>query len=125
MKTYLSQTRQQAELNFSEALEKTLLAYFPSSAMALIRQAIIEDAKKNLRTYNVELVATDGSVYRHNKRSTVYTKLQVVHVQCDKPITDNEVLTLYRSIEHGNLYVRPPKEFNDVSRFAKLSKGET
>ncbi len=57
--------------------------------------------------------------YRHKKRGTTYTVVGMAEVQADEPLTDYEVVTVYRCIKTGRLWVRRKAEFED-GRFERL-----
>ena len=56
-------------------------------------------------------------IWRHNKRRTHYVVIGSAQVQATEPLTDYEVVTVYRGIEDGELWVRRISEFRE--RFTK------
>lgn len=57
--------------------------------------------------------AVDGTKWRHKKRGTTYTAVGTAEVQADEPLTDYEVVIVYRSTTDGRLWVRRQSEFHD------------
>ena len=51
--------------------------------------------------------------WRHKKRGTTYTVIGNGEVQADEPLTDYEVVTIYRCEQTGDLWVRRISEFMD------------
>lgn len=57
--------------------------------------------------------------YRHNKRGTTYTFIGEAELQAGQPVLEPTLMTVYRCIKTGKLWVRPAWEFND-GRFELL-----
>jgi len=53
--------------------------------------------------------------WRHKKRGTIYERVGQAQVQCpkDAPLTDYEVVEVYRDVNDGELWVRRVSEFHD------------
>jgi len=66
-------------------------------------------------------VEDNSDVWRHKKRGSTYTVVGLAEVQADEPLTDYEVVTVYRCRETGRLWVRRKSEFED-GRFEPLSE---
>lgn len=77
----------------------------------------------------VALVAPEAShsedspiqpIYRHKKRGTTYQVIGYAQVQCESPLTEYEIVTVYKpevgplDDEHG-LWVRRMSEFEDTA----------
>jgi hypothetical protein len=60
------------------------------------------------------------ATYRHKKSGGKYTIVGHAQVQAQEPLTDYEVVTVYRD-EKGNLWVRRKAEFED-GRFEQLTE---
>lgn len=67
---------------------------------------------------------SDGPRWRHKKRGTTYIVVGQAQVQADEPLTDYEIVTVYRCEQTGDLWVRRISEFMD-GRFELLPDGET
>lgn len=50
---------------------------------------------------------------RHKKRGTEYEVLGEADLQTERPISNYEVVVVYRDPSNGRLWVRPAAEFND------------
>jgi hypothetical protein len=65
----------------------------------------------------------DRETVKHLKRGTHYSVMPMLGmVQCDMPLKDNDVVTVYQRSD-GVIYVRPPSEFWD-GRFIRLADKE-
>lgn len=61
-----------------------------------------------------------GQHYRHIKRKTLYVVIEIASFQCshfDGIELDNEPVVVYKSVDTGDVYVRPMYEFMDQKRF--------
>lgn len=65
-----------------------------------------------------------GQHYRHIKRKTLYVVVEIASFQCshfdgieldNEP--DNEPVVVYKSVDTGDVYVRPMYEFMNQKRF--------
>lgn len=65
-----------------------------------------------------DLVAPFSPTHRHIKRGTEYQFIDEADLQTDKPLSDYEVVSVYRGND-GRVWVRPSSEFND-GRFERL-----
>lgn len=63
--------------------------------------------------------ARHGERWRHKKRGTTYTIVGNAQVQAEEPLTDYEVVKVYRCEQTGELWVRRLAEFND-GRFERV-----
>lgn len=59
------------------------------------------------------------TVFKHKKRGTTYTIVGTAEVQAEEPLTDYEVVVVYRCTEDGKLWVRRTSEFYD-GRFEEV-----
>lgn len=50
--------------------------------------------------------------YIHKKRGTVYERVGTGRVQCDQPMSDYDVVVIYRATD-GSLWVRSVTEFDE------------
>lgn len=50
--------------------------------------------------------------WRHKKRGTSYTEVGLAQIQAEEPLTDYEVVVVYRG-DDGQLWVRRKSEFHD------------
>jgi hypothetical protein len=58
-------------------------------------------------------------LFRHRKRGSVYTMVGSAKLQTDTPLSDMAEVIIYRHVETGQLWARPPSEFYD-GRFDPL-----
>jgi hypothetical protein len=58
--------------------------------------------------------------YRHHKRGGEYEVIGMAQVQAEEPLTDYEVVTVYRGVD-GQLWIRRKSEFED-GRFIQLKE---
>lgn len=61
--------------------------------------------------------------YRHVKRGTTYTMVGTAEVQASEPLTEAELVQVYRSDQTGMLYVRRNSEFFD-GRFERVNNDQ-
>jgi hypothetical protein len=74
----------------------------------------------------LKLCATDDAdqpMVLHAKRRSHYLVYGPARVQAESPLQDNDLVTLYRSIDDGSWFVRPPAEFED-GRFVSADPSE-
>lgn len=58
-------------------------------------------------------VARKGYRYVHKKRGTEYELIGTAQVRATEPLTDYEVVVVYKSVDDGQLWVRRRSEFCD------------
>ena len=117
-------TRATAPLQGEDAVERVARIIDPSAwrdhgykhAKWRIQQSLIK-ARAILAT---GLVLDKQEKWRHKNRGTTYTIIDShTLVQCEKPLTDNETVLLYRDTESGKWAVRRSNEFHD-GRFERV-----
>lgn len=67
----------------------------------------------------IERVA-GGAVLRHKKRGSTYAVLGDALLQTERPLRDEDTVTVYRDRETGALFARAPEEMTD-GRFEEAS----
>lgn len=84
----------------------------------------VDDERNRTRPiFAAAIRAADDSSdkWQHRKRGTTYTIIGQALAQCEKPITDNETVLVYRDVDSGKWAIRRPDEFHD-GRFERVEK---